>query len=92
MCIRDRGYIDGNEILARGELASEINFQEILITEFVFAGLLDELTVPEICAVLIGVDSVSYTHLYARFAFRTRSCPVCSSYGLLLGKGTILKA
>lgn len=61
------GYIDGNEILARGELASEINFQEILITEFVFAGLLDELTVPEICAVLIGVD---YSARYSDFVSR----------------------
>lgn len=61
------GYIDGDQLLARGELASEINFQEILITEFVFAGLLDELSVPEICAVLIGVD---YSARYSDFVSR----------------------
>lgn len=70
------GYIDGNEILARGELASEINFQEILITEFVFAGLLDELTVAEICAVLIGVD---YSARYNDFTSRMR-IPVLRKY------------
>lgn len=63
------GYIDGNEILARGELASEINFQEILITEFIFNGLLDELAVPEICAVLIGID---YSARYSDFTSRLR--------------------
>lgn len=50
------GYIDGEQILPRGEMASEINFQEIVITEFVFAGLLDELDEAEICALLTGVD------------------------------------
>ncbi len=50
------GYIDGDKILPRGELASEINFQEILITEFVFAGMLDELSVQELCGLLCGVD------------------------------------
>jgi superfamily II RNA helicase len=63
------GYIDGNEILARGELASEINFQEILITEFVFAGMLDELTVAEICSVLVGID---YSARYSDFTSRQR--------------------
>lgn len=70
------GYIDGTEILARGELASEINFQEILITEFVFAGLLDEQTVAEICAVLIGVD---YNARYNDFTSRLR-IPVLRKY------------
>lgn len=50
------GYIDEDQILPRGEMASEINFQEIVITEFVFAGMLDDLGVPEICALLTGVD------------------------------------
>lgn len=63
------GYIDGHEILARGELASQINFQEILITEFIFAGLLDELEVPEICAVLLGID---YNGRYNDFTSRQR--------------------
>lgn len=70
------GYIDGDEILVRGELASEINFQEILITEFVFAGLLDELTVAEICAVLIGVD---YNARYSDFVSRM-SIPAIRKY------------
>lgn len=70
------GYIDGDEILARGELASEINFQEILITEFVFAGLLDELSVAEICAVLIGVD---YSARYNDFTSRLR-IPLLGKY------------
>ncbi|MGI6344185.1 MAG: DEAD/DEAH box helicase [Bacillota bacterium] len=52
------GYLDGSDILPRGELASSFNFQEILITEFVFAGMLDELSVPEICGLLCGVDFV----------------------------------
>jgi ATP-dependent RNA helicase DOB1 len=50
------GYLDGTQILPRGEMASQINFQEIVTTEFVFAGMLDELTPPEICALLAGVD------------------------------------
>lgn len=50
------GYIDGDQILPRGEMASEINFQEIVITEFVFAGMLDDLSPAEICALLTGVD------------------------------------
>ncbi len=50
------GYLDGDQILPRGEMASEINFQEIVITEFVFAGMLDDLSPPEICALLSGVD------------------------------------
>lgn len=70
------GYIDGNEILARGELASEINFQEILITEFIFSGLLDELSVAEICAVLIGVD---YSARYSDFTSRL-SIPALRKY------------
>jgi superfamily II RNA helicase len=50
------GYVDGEHILPRGEMASEINFQEIVVTEFVFAGMLDELSVPEVCGLLTGVD------------------------------------
>lgn len=50
------GYLDDDQILPRGELGSEINFQEILITEFVFAGMMDELSIPELCGLLCGVD------------------------------------
>lgn len=63
------GYIDGDLILPRGELASQINFQEILITEFVFAGMLDELAEEEICALLVGVD---YSGRFSDFTTRHR--------------------
>jgi superfamily II RNA helicase len=49
-------YIDGNELLPRGEMAAQIYIQELLITELIFAGMLDDLTEPEIVALLLGVD------------------------------------
>ena len=70
------GYIEGDQILPRGELASQINFQEILITEFVFAGMLDELKTAEICALLTGVD---YVGRYDDLTIQT-SLPALSPY------------
>jgi len=50
------GYIDEDSLLPRGEMAALIYIQELLITELIFAGMLEDLTEPEIVALLLGVD------------------------------------
>lgn len=49
-------YIDADTLLPRGEMAAQIYIQELLITELIFAGMLEDLTEPEIVALLLGVD------------------------------------
>jgi len=50
------GYIEQDILLPRGELAAQIYIQELLITELIFAGMLEDLSEPEIVALLLGVD------------------------------------
>lgn len=50
------GYIERDALLPRGELAAQIYIQELLITELIFAGMLEDLTEPEIVALLLGID------------------------------------
>jgi len=49
-------YVDGNILLPRGEMAAQVYIQELLVTELVFAGMLEDLTEPEIVALLLGID------------------------------------
>jgi len=49
-------YIEQDALLPRGEMAAQIYIQELLITELIFAGMLEDLTEPEIVALLLGVD------------------------------------
>ncbi|MGE5541411.1 MAG: hypothetical protein ACM3WT_00050, partial [Bacillota bacterium] len=50
------GYLHGDRLLPRGEFAAEIYTQELLLTEIFYAGLLHELDVDRINALLVGVD------------------------------------
>lgn len=51
--LRGEGYIDCNKITIKGIVAMGINeCQELVFTEMIFKGLLDDLTFPEIIAVL----------------------------------------
>lgn len=49
-------YVEGGELLPRGDMAAQIYIQELLITDLVFAGMLEELSEAEIVALLLGVD------------------------------------
>ncbi|MCL6614099.1 MAG: DEAD/DEAH box helicase, partial [Firmicutes bacterium] len=50
------GYLHGETLLPRGLMAAEIYAQELLLTEIYYAGLLHELDVDQINALLVGVD------------------------------------
>ncbi|MBT9155515.1 MAG: putative helicase HelY [Firmicutes bacterium] len=50
------GYIEQDMLLPRGDMAAQIYIQELLITELIFAGMLEDLAEPEIVALLLGVD------------------------------------
>jgi len=53
--LEERGYYINGQITKKGIVASEINeCNELLFTEMIFNGLLDDLNFPEICAVLMG--------------------------------------
>ena len=55
--LQDRGYYDNisGQITKKGIVAAEINeCNELLFTEMIFNGLLDDLDFPEICAILMG--------------------------------------
>ncbi|MGE5551756.1 MAG: DEAD/DEAH box helicase [Bacteroidota bacterium] len=54
--LSEMGYLHGDKLLPRGEFASEIYAQELLLTEIFFAGLLHEMDVEQINAMLVGVD------------------------------------
>lgn len=49
-------YVANGELLPRGEMAAQIYIQELLVTELIFAGMLDDLSEPEIVGLLLGVD------------------------------------
>jgi len=49
-------YVERGELLPRGDMAAQIYIQELLITDLVFAGMLEELAEAEIVALLSGVD------------------------------------
>jgi superfamily II RNA helicase len=49
-------YVEQGALLARGEVASRIYIQELLVTELIFAGVLEDLTEEELVALFVGVD------------------------------------
>lgn len=49
-------YVEGEELLARGEVGTQLYIQEILVTELIFAGVLEELTEAELVALFLGID------------------------------------
>ena len=50
------GYLHGEKVLPRGEVAAEIYAQELLLTEIYYAGILHQLDVDQVNALLVGVD------------------------------------
>ncbi|MGI5901379.1 MAG: DEAD/DEAH box helicase [Desulfitobacteriia bacterium] len=50
------GYIENNNLLPRGELARHIYVQEILVTELILSGILEELDNDQLSALISGVD------------------------------------
>jgi len=53
--LENRGYYVDGQLTKKGIVASEINeCNELLFTEMIFQGLLDDLEFPEICCVLIA--------------------------------------
>ncbi|OPX88804.1 MAG: ski2-like helicase [Pelotomaculum sp. PtaB.Bin104] len=52
------GYVNGREFLPRGLFALELHVQEILVTELVFSGILEEADPAEAAAVLAGVEFI----------------------------------
>ena len=54
--LEELGHLHGDKLLPRGEFAAEIYAQELLLTEFFFAGILHEMDEDQINALLVGVD------------------------------------
>ncbi len=54
--LTEMGYLRGDKLLPRGEFAAEIYTQELLLTEIYYAGLLHDLDVDQVNALLVGVD------------------------------------
>lgn len=54
--LRQMGYLRENTLLPRGTCAAKIYVQELLVTEFIFSGLLDTLDDDQLNALLSGVD------------------------------------
>jgi len=53
--LRKLGYIDQHRLLARGQVAAQINGYEMQITELLFSGLFEELNEDEINVLLIAI-------------------------------------
>ena len=53
--LRELGYIDQHRLLARGQVAAQINGYEMQITELLFSGLFEELNEDEINVLLIAI-------------------------------------
>ena len=54
--LEDLDYMKEGKLLPRGEFASQIYAQELLITELYFSGLFHELDIDQFNAVIVGVD------------------------------------
>lgn len=50
------GYIDGKNLLPRGNFALFVHVQELLVTELVFSGIIHEASEAETAAIIAGVD------------------------------------
>lgn len=56
--LEELGYVKGREFFPRGIFALEVHVQEILVTEFAFAGILEDADPAEVAAVLAGVEFI----------------------------------
>lgn len=56
--LEELGYVQGREFYPRGNFALELHVQEILVTELVFSGVLEEAEPAEMAAILAGVDYI----------------------------------
>ena len=54
--LQELDYLRGDEFTARGEFASRIQVQELLVTELFFAGIFHEYTIDEINGLVAGID------------------------------------
>ena len=54
--LEDLDYMKDGQLLPRGEFASQIYTQELLVTEFYFSGLFHELDVDQLNALIVSVD------------------------------------
>jgi len=71
--LQTMGYIDNNNILPRGEIARQIYVQEVLVTEILFAGILDQLDDDQLNALISCIDYESkrndYFHKFDKLDF-----------------------
>ncbi|MDA8147036.1 MAG: DEAD/DEAH box helicase [Thermaerobacter sp.] len=54
--LEELGYVAQGRLLPRGDVAAQIHIQEILVTEFVFRGVLHRLDVDTLNGLLVAVD------------------------------------
>jgi len=54
--LRSMGYVEGRNLLPRGKFALYVHVQELLVTELVFSGMIQEASPAEIAAILAGID------------------------------------
>jgi superfamily II RNA helicase len=54
--LEELGYMKGEELLPRGELAKNIYVQELFITELMFSSLLDDMDNATVCGLIACVD------------------------------------
>ena len=54
--LEQMGYIEGNRVLTRGDLARHIYVQEILVTELIYSGILEELDDDQLNALISCID------------------------------------
>lgn len=54
--LEQMGYIENNKLLARGELARQIYVQELLVTELVYSGILEQLDEDQLNALISCID------------------------------------
>lgn len=56
--LEDLSFIEGRNLLPRGVFSLHLHVQEILVTELVFNGLIRNVPLPMVAAILAGVDYV----------------------------------
>lgn len=56
--LEDLSFIEGRNLLPRGVFSLHLHVQEILVTELVFNGLIRDVPLPQVAAILAGVDYV----------------------------------
>ncbi len=53
--LKEAGYIEDGKLTPRGELARNVNGYEIQVTEFLFAGVFERASVPELAAIFTAI-------------------------------------